>query len=278
MASAPGSQLSSGTPDWMINRGSSGAYGSIPQLPPYTKDINTTVGTDVQANLLKNLPGYQQMLATDTGNIQNNLSGQVAPDVIAQLQQQGAERGISTGSPGSPNANSAYLRALGLTSMQLQQLGNTQLTAAMGRTPVQQTQTGTQQTDLAAQQAVYNSAPNPAAAAAAAMGAARSGMGAGFGGGAAPITQPSTSASSALGAMGYNLLPSYGGTGLGEPTPWWNPQPSETTYNPTTDQSQYNYGVPNYYDTQGDFGDEYAGTPMEGDISDPYSDWWTGGG
>lgn len=178
------------------SRSGAGAYGAVPQLPSYTKDIQTSVGPDVYAQLTKNLPGYQSMVGASSGNIQNNLAGRVSSDVIAQLQQGGAERGIATGTEGSGANNAAYLRALGLTSMQLQQLGESQLTAAVGRTPIQQTQTGNQFSDLAAQQAIYNAAPNPTMAAGASIAAARAGMGAGFGGGPqAP--------SSGLGAMGY---------------------------------------------------------------------------
>lgn len=165
------------------------AYGGIPNLPPYTEDTTTQTtsgtrygtstvkGTDVQAELIKNLPNYQAMLGQDVANIQANLAGQVAPDVMSLLQQQAAERGVSTGMGGAPNVNAAYLQALGLTSLQLKQLANQQLTAAMGRTPIQQMQTtttdertggtttGVTRQDLAAQQAIYNAAPVPSAAA-----------------------------------------------------------------------------------------------------------------
>lgn len=156
-------------------------YGGIPTLPKYTTDTSQQIGPDVQAQMIANLPNYQAMLGQDVSNIQANLAGQVSPDVLAQIGQRAAERGIATGAPGSPNANAAYLRALGLNSQQLQQLGNQQLTAAMQRTPIQQTQLGTSTADLAAQQAVYNAAPDPTAAAREAMANARSGIGGGLG-------------------------------------------------------------------------------------------------
>jgi hypothetical protein len=53
-------------------------------------------------------------------NIGSGLQGQLSPDVIAGLTQRGAERGISVGS-NSPNAGAAILRAMGLTSMDVQQ-------------------------------------------------------------------------------------------------------------------------------------------------------------
>jgi hypothetical protein len=155
------------------------ATGGIPQLPNYSQDTSSMVGTNVQGQMIQNLPGYQNAVSTDMGNIQNNLSGTISPDVIAKMQQQAAERGIATGSPGSPNANAAYLQALGLTSLQLQQLGHTQLDQQMAATPIQQTQNTTTNTDLRPQQAVYNAAPNPQAASLAAQQAAQRGMTAG---------------------------------------------------------------------------------------------------
>lgn len=141
------------------------AYGGIPQLPQYTTDTQHTLGTDVQANITRNLPNYMNMVGADVSNIGSNLAGVVSPDVIQQLQQQAAERGIGTGTAGSQNSSAAYLRALGLTSMQLQNLGHTQLNEAIARTPVQQEQTTTNTKDWAAEQAIYNSAPLPGPAA-----------------------------------------------------------------------------------------------------------------
>lgn len=142
------------------------AYGGIPNLPPYATDISTAVGTDREAEMRRNLPGYQAMTLADVANIRGNLAGRVAPDVIALLQQQAAERGIGTGTYGAPNTDAAYLRALGLTSLQLQQLGHTQLTEAMARTPYQERTTTTTQRDLGMERAQYAAAPDPAAAAA----------------------------------------------------------------------------------------------------------------
>lgn len=208
-------------------------YGGIPNLPPYTTDTQKTVGTDVQSEMIKNLPGYQNMVGADVGNIQSNLAGRLSPDVISILQQQAAERGVQTGAPGSPNTDAAYLRALGLTSLQLQQLGHSQLTEAMQRTPIQQTQTGTMTRDLGAERAVYASAPVPSAAHDQAIRDAQAGMGYGgkkVGGvsvaGPAPYNAPQLSPTSAVGAMGYRNPPAlYGGQSGVSPYPGmvWDP-------------------------------------------------------
>jgi hypothetical protein len=55
--------------------------------------------------------------------INQNLSGRIAPDVLRQIQQSGAERGVGIGSYGGGNDTSSMLRALGLTSMDLTNKG-----------------------------------------------------------------------------------------------------------------------------------------------------------
>lgn len=83
-----------------------------------------------------NLPGYSAMVGKRSENIQSELSGQVPGDVLNSIIQAGAERGILTGSPGGPNANAAWLRALGLTSLGLQQQGSQDLSRSIADTPV----------------------------------------------------------------------------------------------------------------------------------------------
>lgn len=62
--------------------------------------------------------------------IQQQLTGQLPRDVQANINQMGAERGIATGMPGSAATNAATMKALGLTSMGLQQQGLENLNAA----------------------------------------------------------------------------------------------------------------------------------------------------
>lgn len=83
-----------------------------------------------------NLPNYGGMLAQRSKNISGLLAGQVPQDVVQQIQQRGAERGVATGMPGGPNMNTAWLRALGLTSLGLQQQGSQQFSQAIQDTPV----------------------------------------------------------------------------------------------------------------------------------------------
>lgn len=140
-------------------QGGAGPYGGIPQVP---SPINTqgqaisgnmgnlgnlyNLGNSLNTNIAQqaalpynlNLPGYQGMIGQSSGNILSLLQGQVPQDVANQISQMAAERGVATGSIGSPNANTALLRSLGLTSLGLQQQGEGELTGAIGRTPTGQ--------------------------------------------------------------------------------------------------------------------------------------------
>lgn len=203
--SFPGQMPAPGQTWW----GNTGGLGTNPQVPLPT----TTQGPAITGNmpnlaglyglagsvnqfsqqqaplgLQTNLPGYQQMTQQSSQNIGQQLQGQVPSDVINEILQGAAERGIMTGSPGSANANAAYLRALGLTSIGQQQAGEQNLTQAIGRTPQAQNLqlppflvTPEQQQQAAAANAIYGAAPNPTAVSQANLAAARSGLGQGLG-------------------------------------------------------------------------------------------------
>lgn len=85
------------------------------------------------------IPGSVGLEAQSSALIANQLAGRVPPDVIRMLQQSAAERGVGQGISGSPNENAAYLRALGLTSLDLQKTGQENLTAALSRNPAART-------------------------------------------------------------------------------------------------------------------------------------------
>lgn len=191
------------------------AYGGIPTVPSPI----STAGTAITGNLANlsdlyqlsgnvnafnigeaaapyaaNLPNYQAMIEQSSGNILSRLKGEVPTDVVNQLVQNAAERGIMTGSTGGPNENAAYLRALGLTSLGLQTQAEGELTGAIGRTPVPQlfnpstffvTPEQQQQAQLAAN--IYGAAPNPAAAAIQAQQTAQQAYNQGAAGGATTV-------------------------------------------------------------------------------------------
>jgi hypothetical protein len=104
-------------------------------LASLSEMINSLTRQGQSAALGARIPGGPALEAQSSANIQNELGGKLPADVINQLQQQAAERGVATGSPGSPNSNAAYLKALGLTSLDLTNMGQSALTTAEGRNP-----------------------------------------------------------------------------------------------------------------------------------------------
>jgi len=115
------------------------AYGGVPVIPDPIASQWQAIGGDLAAlpNLFTmgnayNLFNYDQRLGQVAGTpgfqgVLSNLAGQLPQDVVNQIAQRSAERGISTGgAPDSPNLNAAYLRSIGLNSLQQQQLGQEQ--------------------------------------------------------------------------------------------------------------------------------------------------------
>lgn len=171
-------------PIYTAGQAISGNIGNLASLYQLGGSLNKWSNQQAAAPFLMNLPDYQSMVEQSSKNIMSNLKGEVAPDVISELLQGAAERGISTG--GGPNANAAYLRALGLTSLGLQKTGEQELTGAIARTPQGKPfdpttmLVGPQQEQEAAYQAsVLASSPDPAAHAKALEDAANRGIAAG---------------------------------------------------------------------------------------------------
>lgn len=200
------------------------AYGTIPNIPMPTATPPTVTGVTAGQRVNAQLPGYNQSLSNVGANIGAETSGQVPQDVINQLQQQAAERGIATGTAGSPAANASYLQALGLTSLGLNKQGQSDLQSILGSLPgaslvsnpafyptVGQTQEAQQL------RATYGAAPQPQAAAQAGIAATQAGRAAG---GAAVPGVPAPS-----GATSFNVpsFPGYSPTVSGSgANPGWN--------------------------------------------------------
>lgn len=105
---------------------------NLTDLTGYIDQLNREAQT--QANQAR-IPGAAGLEKQSSDLIGQELKGQLPSDVLAQIQQQQAERGVAGGVAGSENSNAAYLRALGLTSLDLTQRGQQNLTAAYGRNP-----------------------------------------------------------------------------------------------------------------------------------------------
>lgn len=106
---------------------------------PAVQNLAASSNSFNQAQALQNLeaavPGFGKLQEKSSANIAEQLAGEVPDDVVNGILTSAAERGILTGSPGSPNANAAYLRALGLTSLGQQEAGQRNLSASVARAP-----------------------------------------------------------------------------------------------------------------------------------------------
>lgn len=175
-------------PTTVMGGGGTGAYGSIPAPVNPQSTVGTATANAIGAglNVYSQLPGYGNDMSNIGANIASETAGQVPDDVITQLKEQGAEGAISTGAA----SNASYLRALGLTSLGLEQTGLSNLEgilptlpgAGISQSALFEPTTG-QQLEAQQQNSLWASAPDPAAAARLNLQSAGAGIGAGLGSG-----------------------------------------------------------------------------------------------
>ena len=271
------------------------AYGSIPNIPATTVNTNLTS----PQTQLSGYPALNQQAATLAGQ---QMGGQLDPSVIANMATAGAERGVAMGSPGSANANAAYLRALGLDTQQLEQQGMGNYLNLLQTTPRDTTTTQTNSNNVL--QSLYAAAPDPMSAALANLGAQglglQAGNAAGSPAGGGGLTVGGARPTGAASPFGSSIGPAQvsgpaGGGGYGNPySQAIQTAMSGNTYGagPATgfddmgDGSFYNSMTGEYMDSQGNIftgNDIYGGSPAAGsDMSlydpntgSPYD--WSGG-
>jgi hypothetical protein len=119
-----------------VKSGGVGLAGSAGVETGIASSVNQFMQGQAGLGYLMNLPGYQGMRGQQSENILSQLQGDVPDDVVNQILTRAAERGISTGTSGAPASNSTYLRALGLTSLDMQKQGSEGLSRAIEQTPV----------------------------------------------------------------------------------------------------------------------------------------------
>jgi hypothetical protein len=100
---------------------------NIAALEPATKLAEKTTAAEqslLETQLRRAIPGYDQIVQQASKNIGAALSGELSPEVSAQVQRSTAGRALSGGfGAGSGFGRSLTARDLGLTSMQLQNQG-----------------------------------------------------------------------------------------------------------------------------------------------------------
>lgn len=181
----------------------SATYGGKPNVPNPGATASAAIGENIgnlgslyqlgagasnfaENQLISNynaaIPDYSALALQSSKNIGSELQGALPDDVVSTIINRAAERGIMTGTSGSPNENAALVRALGLTSLDLTGRGESELSGAVARSPIAQPfdisrmfVTPEQQQEAAMAANIYAAAPNPAAAAIHLEGAASGG-------------------------------------------------------------------------------------------------------
>lgn len=258
--------------------------GNISALPSLTQ-LGQGVNAYTLAESMKPYEafGLTPLLSQYRTNTGQQLAGQIPSDVLNNLWNYGAERGVATGMPGGPNANAAVMRALGLTSVGLQQQGAQNLTNLYGMMPkitpynVASGFVSPEQQQAAQYQAnVLAASPVPQAAYNQAMQNFLQAVSMGYGAGRTPMqavpgassTSPlsiaqkygatvpgATSASGgAPGASGTGYATSSTGTG------------TSYSYDPYMDPDMAMYGTPSDYAYASGAPPSYGYTPYEYDI------------
>lgn len=103
---------------------------TLPEDPTQNQPTPEELGAQQGEYYSGFLPSYKGMRV-----IEDQLAGNLSDSLKSQLWQAAAERGLSMGSPEGANVNAALLRAMGLTTEQLQQQGLTNLNAAYALAP-----------------------------------------------------------------------------------------------------------------------------------------------
>jgi len=118
-----------------------GAYetfsGSAGEATDIAQQVSSELLRQIQEQLGAQVPNYPELTQQRSDIISSELRGELPADVESQIAQAAAERGIQIGAPLSENVNAELLRALGLTSLQMQQSGLSNLLQAIQGARVQ---------------------------------------------------------------------------------------------------------------------------------------------
>lgn len=175
------------------------AFGTKPAAvnPSVTAGPAVSTAMNLGNQVFSQLPGY----GTDIGNIGANITsetaGQLPADVVTQITNEAAARGVGAGT-GAATVNQNLLRTLGLTSLDLTQMGQRGLDTQLGLLPgagLYQNPafypSSAQTLEAQQQNALNAAAPDPFAAGNASIRAAAGGFAAGRGSGTELPTAPS---------------------------------------------------------------------------------------
>jgi hypothetical protein len=129
----PGAPYSGGTPFGqkypvpdpleIARRTAQGNLANLADYEAYANKIDAAQYIKMMNQIRQGNPDYDKQVLLNAGMISDELAGKIPQDVVDQLTQLGAERGVQIGSPGSPNTNAALMKAFYDTSTRQQELG-----------------------------------------------------------------------------------------------------------------------------------------------------------
>jgi hypothetical protein len=137
-------------------RSGQGAFGLVPG------SISNPNPFGDLSSLYPNLSGSNSQISH---NVMNELNGVLSPSTIDNIRNNAASFGVSSGMPGSQFQGYQGLANLGLTTEKLQGQGLNDYLSAITGISKTQTVDPALQTEIATQNSVWNSAPDPASAA-----------------------------------------------------------------------------------------------------------------
>lgn len=150
----------------------SGDIGNLGKLYQLGTGVSNYGENQLTANYNAAIPNYSALATQSSANIGSELKGELPDDVVRQIINQAAERGIATGTSNSPNAGASLLSHFLGTSLDMTNLGERNLSGAVARSPIAQPfdisrmlVNPEQAQEAQMMSNIYASAPNPAAAA-----------------------------------------------------------------------------------------------------------------
>jgi hypothetical protein len=132
--------------------GGSGVFGSVPgpiSLPQPYQDFGQV------------LPGTQSLQTGGASDVLSELEGQLSPETLASIQNQGAGWGVMSGMPGSGVQRNHNLYQAAMTSMQQQQTGAKNYGGLVGPSSRYLTVAPSTEAEIAETNALNAAAPNP---------------------------------------------------------------------------------------------------------------------
>lgn len=114
------------------SRTAAGNLSELPTLEQIASGVDTFNLSQRNKALTSAIPGYTNLVADASGTLGSWLQGQIPADVAGQVGRTDAAKAIAGGYGGSPLANNLTLRDLGLTSLDMQRMGEQALPGFLG--------------------------------------------------------------------------------------------------------------------------------------------------